>query len=148
MRHVIALFDAPIPAIAALRTLADAGFTPDDLACVANTAKPGDILHDQGVPGAAEYAAATLPYDENALTRRLESCGLDSHDAATCAEGVARRGAILVVATGPTLSARVAERALDGSSPPTLSEHRARWSGRRGEGLTRYGWADLPAPRG
>lgn len=138
MRHVIALFDAPIPARAALRALAGAGFAPGDLACAASP----------DVPGASAYAAVRLPAGEDALGRRLLSFGLEAADADTCAEGVSRRGAILVVATGPTLSADVARRVLDSAAPPSLQEHRARWDGREGDGLTRYGWADLPAPSG
>lgn len=138
MRHVLALFDAPVPARAALLALAEAGFAPDDLTCAAAA----------GVPGAAGLAAATVPAEEDALERRLRSLGLSEDDAATCAEGVARRGAILIVASGPTLSAEAARRAIEGAAPPTLAEHRARWDGRAGPGLGHYGWADVPPPSG
>ncbi len=138
MRHVLALFDAPVPARAALRALAAAGFAPDDLACVAASS----------VPETSALASARLPIEASALERRLRSYGLSSTAASTCAEGVVLRGAILVVATCPTLSAGGAQRALDGAAPPSLSEHRSRWEGRNGDALTRYGWADLPSPFG
>lgn len=138
MRTAYALYDAPAPALAALRALARAGFAPADVAVLA--ARVPDEAHalaadrilprDRGIEPWSDTPDPSLP-DEPALARALEGRGLARDEAATCAEGVARRGAHLVVVCCPTLSAPAAEAALGAALPAALDVHRARWAAER-----------------
>lgn len=141
MRHVFALYDAPAPALAALRGLARAGFAPADVAVLAidvpaeARALASDRLLPRELgpepwtaPGDAPDATGTPTLDAAAVARALEARGLAPEDAAICAEGVARHGAHLVVVCCPTVSAPLAEAALDAALPPPLEVHRARWA--------------------
>ena len=134
MRHVLALFDAPVPAASALRGLAAAGFAPADLWLAAG----------HPVPGLREIARTDLPTETPALEAELEARGLDGDAAALCAEGVTRRGAILVLLRCPSAAAPVAERILAAAAPPDLAEHRARW---QASATARHMWARVEPPR-
>jgi hypothetical protein len=134
MRHVLALFDAPIPAVSAVRALGAAGFAPADLWLAAEAA----------LPGSSDLARTDLPAETTALATELESRGLDRDDAALCAEGVTRRGAILVLVRCPSAAAPVAERILAAAAPPDLAMHRMRWQSQPG---ARHMWAHIEPPR-
>jgi len=135
MRNVIALFDAPGPALAALRGLRRAGFAAADMACVSA----------RRLDEAEGIAARRMPIERRALTRSLERLGLDTGDARTCAEGVEDRGAILVAVACPTLSAEAAAAIVRGAAPPDLDEHRRRWRDAPA-GLAEYLWDGAAAP--
>ncbi len=136
MRHIIALFDAPIPATRALEALAEAGFTPADVSV--RPSLPGVAWH------AAQVSAIALPDDdEAALIAALEGLGVPTADARLYAEGV-RRGAILLVVRSPDTSATAAEAAMRSATPPDLAAHQARWAA--DPGLC-YDWAATPPPR-
>jgi hypothetical protein len=135
MRHVLALFDAPVPAARALAALWDAGFAAADVSCV--PAPPG-------VHWGRETGFARLPADDPpALERALSDLGIGHADAHAYAEGV-RRGGILVTVRTPTLSAPVAVAALDSSAPPDLATHQARWAV---DPDLSYRWQSTPPPR-
>lgn len=139
MRNAFALYDAPMPALAALRALSRAGFAPGDVALVAarvpeearalaaDRLLPRDLGPEPWDGGSGDGEAP----DEAAVARALEGRGLSPEDAATCAQGVARRGAHLVVVCCPTLSAPAAEAALEAALPTALEVHRARWATER-----------------
>jgi len=136
MRYAFALYDAPMPALAALRGLARAGFAPADVAVLATDvpAEARGLAGDRILPrdlGPEPWAPVdgALAMDEAAIVRALEARGLAPDDAATCAMGVARQRAHLVVVCCPTLSAPLAQAALDVAMPPPLAVHRARWAG-------------------
>jgi hypothetical protein len=137
MRYVIALYDAPAPAAQALRVLAEAGFTPEDVAVAPPLSVPGTGWRSAGA--FIELPAA----DEEALATAVESLGVGRTDSLALAEGV-RRGGILVIVRCPTLSAPVARAALDGASPADLATHQARWAA---DPTLRYAWADAPPLR-
>ncbi len=133
MRHVLALFDAPVPAARAVRALAEKGFAADDVQLCAR----GEV------PDIGARTSRDLPHEPRALQAALQDRGLGEDDAALCAEGVARRGAILVLVRCPTLSAPVAERLLAAALPPELAEHAARW---KAQPSAAYMWAQVAAP--
>jgi hypothetical protein len=134
MRHVLALFDAPVPAASALRALSVAGFAPTDLWLAA----------EAPLPNTQHLSRTDLPTDALGLQSELESRGLDRDDAALCAEGVTRRGAILVLVRCPSAAAPVAERILAAAAPPDLAMHRLRWQSQPG---ARHMWAHIEPPR-
>ena len=133
MRYVTALFDAPIPATAALAALTASGFTPEDIAVVPSL--PGL----QWSPTGPFLVADAEP---QALMRDLGEMGVAPGDVELYAEGV-RRGGILVVVRAPTLSTPAAEEAILSTSPPELAAHVQRWEASPG---LRYSWEDTPPP--
>lgn len=133
MRHVVGLYDAPVPAGAGLADLRAAGFDT------------GDIWV------APEVAAARLgpcaPYQvlshgTHALARTLIERGVPPIAAADYAEAV-ERGAILVVVRTPALSAPIAAEALQGPGATDLEQHHARL---RSDPNLSYGWAAAEPP--
>jgi len=133
MRNVTALFDAPIPARAAVRALVAAGFHPADIALA-----PG--LPD--VPAGHEALIPASAGDPGALTEALAGRGVPEPDARFYEEGV-RRGAILLVVTVPTLSAPVAADIIASTLPPDPAELAAAWLA---EPELRYVWARVAPP--
>ncbi len=132
MRHVMAIFDAPIPARAAASALAGAGFDPGDIALLPPLA---------GAPAAGHFLDAD-PADPPAVRRALAVLGFDAVDAARGAEG-ARRGAIVLVVRAPTLSAPVAADVIAALGPPDPDDLAAAWEA--DPGLT-YAWAAASPP--
>lgn len=151
MRYVAALFDAPIPARAALQALQARGFAAADVALLAEAELPGTAGLADGrllppSPPAGDWPGDDPPppeawRDEPRLEAALRRRGIEEEDAATFAEGVARRGAILVLVSAPTASAPLAAEALAQTLPPSPAAHRARWSS---DPRARSGWSTLP----
>jgi len=137
MRTAYALYDAPMPALAALRALARAGFAPQDVA-LASALPPegaGALAADRLLPrdlGPEPWGhAADEPRDDEAtLARALEGRGLAPAEAAACAALVAHGGAHLVVCCCPTLAAPAAREALEAALPVTAEALAARRSAR------------------
>lgn len=132
MRYVAALFDAPIPARTALVELVSRGFAPEDV--IAIPAPPGATW--SGRP------SWRPPGDERSLAPGLAALGIPPATAEAYAEGI-RRGAILVIARCPTLSAPMAASILAASPVVDLSAALRRWQMEPG---LRYDWAALPPP--
>jgi hypothetical protein len=132
MRTLITLFDAPVPARAAARALAAAGFSP------------ADVLLLPPLPDApASVPPADLPPGDPArLARGLIDRGVMPQDAALFAEGL-RRGAILLVVAVPTLSAPIAAEAIAGALPPDPAALAAAWAA---DLDLRYRWAEVAPP--
>lgn len=136
MRYVTALYDAPIPAAAALQALRDAGFAAADIATAPQPPTSSWPPSDEQV--------ADLPTDdEPRLARALCDLGIDEEQAALYAEGVGR-GALLIAVRTPTLSAGPAADALVSAGPPSLDEHQSRWAE---DHSLRYRWAEVEPPQ-
>ena len=159
MRYVTALFDAPIPARAAIAALRDAGFSPRDMTVLPPlprddamgaesviapltddlTLHPDDVAPppDELAPPPNDLA---LPADDpRRLADALAALGVAPFDAACYAEGV-RRGAILLVVATPTLSAPLAAAAIDSVLPPDLDDLAEAWAV---DPELHYRWRDM-----
>lgn len=132
MRRILALFDAPAPALVGLAALATAGVDPADVACV------------PAPPGAADLARAPLATADDlpALRRALGAADLPGELLEAAVEMV-RRGGILTVVETPNRSAALVAQLLDSAGaldPVTLI---ATWQAHPG---TTYDWARVPPP--
>lgn len=159
MRVIAALFDAPVPARAAVRALLAAGLGAADITTIPSL--PGAILAEPGLGGGAaidagtdeaagglggaeppEHRATGAPDDPTGLTERLVALGAPYEDATRMGEGV-RRGAIVLVAAVPTLEAPAAARAIAAALPCDLDAAAAAWSA---DPELRYRWRDIAPP--
>jgi hypothetical protein len=148
MRYVIALFDAPAPAIAALSALDDAGFSAGDVvvlpsgaladlqqAASLSGAGSGALVRfgakDMARPGTFLHHVASL--DQSDI---LRSCGVADDVLNDYLEAL-ERGAILVLVRCPTLSAPRARSALSVAGAADLETQRRRWEA---DPDLRYGW--------
>lgn len=145
MRLVSALFDAPVPAAAALAALAAAGFDPAEVTTIPALAREcqagGDRAGPPGDPLAEALQAAWVDEDWPRLAKLLQERGLARGWARLAAEGL-RRGAILVLLAVPTLSAPLAAQAMAGAAPPDPLDLAERWLA---DAELRYPWRDVPA---
>lgn len=132
MRTVLALFDAPLPARAALAALRAVGVDDDDIAIV-----PDPAAQESGTGASAAAVAATA-----GLFDGLKERGVPEDEARAYAEGVAR-GAILVLAVCATGRAGAAVAALRGVGAVDLDTFRAAWA-RAPD--THYAWRRVPPP--
>jgi hypothetical protein len=117
VRHVLALFDAPVPAAAGCRALVAAGFPAGDVDLVALDAArlPGDA---GGVAG--------HPLEPGGVRGYLSERGVPPADALVIAEGL-KLGYCLVALRCPTADAPTALACLNAVGAPSLEEHAARW---------------------
>jgi hypothetical protein len=132
MRRILALFDAPVPALAALRALAKADVDPADVGCVPALAAA------EGLAQAPLATATDLSALRQALAARDMPAGL-----LEVAVEMVRRGGILLLVETPNRSAELVAQLLDAAGaldPDTLV---AAWQTQ--PGLT-YDWAAVPAP--
>ena len=84
MRIVSALFDAPVPARAAISALLDAGIEARDIAVFPHL--PGVQLTN----GLTSYSAMLAEVSSDDLLRRLHTEGIESDFLAVYAEGLSR----------------------------------------------------------
>jgi len=124
LRHVIAAYDAPHPALAAVAALQDAGVAGGDVAVIPSP--PGRETGDFGAPT-----------DPSGLPEWLASLGVAG--AAAFHAQAAERGAILLVVRCPTLSAPVVAGILAACAPLDPVQAARRWAAEPG---TRYEWGD------
>ncbi len=127
MRTWIALYDAPLPAAAALCAVADAGCAPADVDAL--PAPPGGL--PQAGDWAAEvalHAARLAPEDREtaraaAVAASLVARGVPADRAAAAAARVAAGRGWLVAVACPDAGAAAVERALSSAAPLALLGH-------------------------
>ena len=138
MRYVSAMYDAPVPARAAINALIEEGFPPLDL-CVLPFV-PGIELPSTFLPSLA-FAEATDRHGLRPVEAKLAALGI-AHDAAGIyAEGL-RRGAIVVIARTPTLSAPIAAAILETTCPLSTEKAGREWATKP---ELRYRWSQVEA---
>lgn len=127
MRTLIALYDAPLTAAAALRALAAAGFPPADVDALpppSGLPQAGDwaaevaLRHAAAAPDAGDTAARAA-----AVAGALGARGVPADRAAAAAARVAEGRGWLVAVVAPDRRAALAERALTGAAPLELLSH-------------------------
>ena len=138
MRYVSAMYDAPVPARAAISALIEEGFPPLDL-CVLPFV-PGIELPSTFLPS-LEFSKATDRYDLQPVQAKLAALGIAMEAAGIYAEGL-RRGAIVVIARTPTLSAPIAAAILETTCPLSVEKASRDWAAQPG---LRYRWSQVEA---
>jgi hypothetical protein len=138
MRYVSAMYDAPVPARAAINVLIEEGFPPLDLSVLPFV--PGIELPSTFLPSLA-FAEATDRYNLRPVEAKLAALGIAREAAGFYAEGL-RRGAILVIARTPTLSAAVAAAILETTCPLSVEKASREWAE---QPELRYRWSQVEA---
>ncbi len=160
MRYVTALFDAPQPAGMALHLLRELGFEDRDLILLPELPAPvaGDTedpwtagsetsLEDERTRSSSSMHDATPsppgPEQVRANARhRLQQLGLPEPTASLATEGL-DRGALVLVARVPNLSAAVAAQAMETAGALPAERTVRLWSK---QPELRYRWSELAAP--
>ena len=121
VRYVIVLYDAPVPASVAVRSLLAAGFPRADITMLPALEQAGED----------DWSRADI-------VRRLQERGVSAHEAALYAEGV-RRGGTLVEVACPTVRTHEALQCLNALGAVDIVEHAALWE-RTPQGASSSKW--------